>query len=104
MDDKKALGKGLNDAVYPGVLLDQKGGKICDVAIKQFPGLNFSSALQEILNNSRLYESHPNIVPLRAVQYDIDEDTSQICKLRLLFEQIKGKNLKDFIINPKGDF
>ena len=67
MDDKKALGSGLNDEVYPGVLMDQKGVKICDVAIKQFPGQNFSSALQEILNNSRLFESHPNIVPLRAV-------------------------------------
>jgi hypothetical protein len=86
MDDKKALGSGLNDAVYPGVLMDQKGGKICDVAIKQFPGLNFSSALHEILNNSRLYESHQNIVPLRAVQYDIDGSTSQIYKLRLLFD------------------
>jgi hypothetical protein len=67
MDEKKALGTGLNDAVFPGVLFDKDGGKVCDVAIKQFPSLNFTSALQEILNNSRLYESHPNIVALRAV-------------------------------------
>ena len=67
MDDKKALGSGLNDAVYPGVLLDQKGVKICDVADKQFLGLNFSSGLQEILNKSCLYKSHPNIVHLKAV-------------------------------------
>lgn len=35
---KKFLAKGLNDAE---VLLEQKGGKICEVDKKYFPGLDF---------------------------------------------------------------
>ncbi len=91
------LGKGVSGAVYPGELLDEKKSLLFQVAVKQFSSLEFSNAIHEILINLRIYESHQNVVNLPAVQFDLDPTTKQIFMVRLLYQKIDGKNLKDFI-------
>jgi hypothetical protein len=54
-------------AVFRGKLFYNKEKSECDVAIKQYPTTKFKEALHEIINNARLFESHPNVVGLRAV-------------------------------------
>jgi serine/threonine protein kinase len=49
------------------------------------------------LNCARICESHPNIVDLRGVQYDYDENEKKLGMVRLLFDLVKGKDLKTFI-------
>ena len=65
MDEKKAIGSGLNGDVYRGELIGENGIK--EVAVKQFTASKFTEALHEIINYSRLYESHPNVLALQAV-------------------------------------
>lgn len=48
------------------------------VAEKTFKPEKFDSALYEILNSSRLYEKHPNIVDLRAIGYLLSKDQTNI--------------------------
>ena len=50
-----------------------------------------------------MFESHPNVAGLRAIQFDKDKSTSQIYMVRLLFERIKGKHMKDFILDSFAD-
>ena len=49
-----------------------------------------------------MFESHPNIVGLRAIQFDRDS-SQRVYMVRLLFDRIKGKNLKDFILEQQKD-
>lgn len=72
MDYNKILGKGLNGKVYEGKIILHTTGKEESVAIKEYEGERFGNALYEIINNSRIIEKHPNVVPLKAVQFDFD--------------------------------
>jgi serine/threonine protein kinase len=67
------------------------------VAIKTYLPTKFDNALYEILNNCRLYEYHPNVVGLRAVEFLPDEKKGYIKRIRLMFEKVKGDNLKKFV-------
>ena len=46
----------------------------CEVAVKSYKSEKFTTALYEILNSSRLYEKHANLVDLRGVAYDLAKD------------------------------
>ena len=65
-------------------------GKEIAVAIKEYDGEKLSGCFYEIINNSRIIEKHPYIVPLRAIQYDFEEITDKILKVRLLIELREG--------------
>jgi hypothetical protein len=67
------------------------------VAIKTYLPEKFDNALYEILNNCRIYEYHPNVVGLRAVEFESDKKSGFIKQIRLMFERIRGANLKKFI-------
>jgi hypothetical protein len=53
--------------VYRGKLFFNKKKDSSEVAIKQYPSDKFNEALNELINNARLYEKHPNVVGLRAI-------------------------------------
>jgi hypothetical protein len=61
-------------------------------------------ALYEIINNSRLLENHPNVLGLRAVQFDKYSSTKHITNVRLMFDLIEGQNLKEFILDEDGKY
>lgn len=44
------------------------------MAVKSFKPEEFSCAIYEILNSSRLYEIHPNVINLRGVDYELLKD------------------------------
>ncbi len=67
IDDTDILGEGKNGLIHPGKFFFQQGTKECDVAVKTFPSLNIGKALNEVINNARIFKKHPNLVSLRAV-------------------------------------
>jgi hypothetical protein len=72
------------------------------VAIKQYSGEKVSNAIYEIINNSRIVEQHPNVVALRAVQFDVESNNDNISQIRLLFDLVKGESLRDFVQDKTG--
>ncbi len=61
----------MNGVVYGGKLIIHESNIEFPVAIKQYSGEKVSNAIYEIINNSRIIERHPNVVALRAVQFDV---------------------------------
>jgi serine/threonine protein kinase len=49
------------------------------------------------LNCARICENHPNIVDLRGIQFDYVENEKKLGMVRLLFNLVKGNDLKSFI-------
>jgi hypothetical protein len=72
------------------------------VAIKQYSGEKVMNAIYEIINNSRITETHPNVVALRAVQVEVFNNSDYISQVRLMFDRLTGWNLKDFILDKSG--
>jgi hypothetical protein len=65
-----------------------QGKDKCEVAIKSYKPEEFATALYEILNSSRLYEKHRNLVDLRGVSYDLKNGS--VVQIDLLFDLVKG--------------
>ena len=60
----------MNNEIYSGSIQDSKKVEICEVAVKKFLPKKFYFALYELINNSRIYQSHPNLAALRGVHLE----------------------------------
>jgi hypothetical protein len=87
----------MNEKVFGGTMFYNENQSQVEVAIKTFLPSKFDNALYEILNNCRIYEYHPNVVGLRGVEFFGEGQEGYVKRIRLLFDRIKGPNLKEFI-------
>jgi hypothetical protein len=60
------------------------------VASKTYKPEELMCALYEILNYSRLFEKHPNIADLRAIDYVLSPKPETVLNVTLLFNLIDG--------------